>query len=74
MQKDPILRQRLEAAAHRRDSYLESEVRAGDRRPEETPQPQAAEDRQLPSDDRQAGQEEDGIPEVGDDDGEEIPF
>ena len=68
MEKDPILKQRLEAARERRDRYLVGEVARGST--QHAPVPQQRDEQELgPSSHRQ---EEDKIPEVPKDDGAEV--
>ena len=67
MMKDPILKQRLEAATDRKDRWFASEVEHGDKRrhedvkPPDPPEP--AEPQNL---------DEDGIPEINEEDGEDV--
>ena len=68
MDRDPILKQRLATAKERMDRYLASEVERGSTRPE----PEVRTRESAPVVPEATGPDEDGIPEVGEDDGEEI--
>ena len=68
MEKDLILKQRLEAARERRERYLEGEVARGSTRHAPVPQ-QRDEQEPGPSSNRQ---EDDNIPEGAEDDGAEV--
>ena len=73
MAKDPILKQRLEAAQDRRDRYVASEVERGDEH--RAGSEQAKESREATAGSvggEKRNFDDDGVPEVVEDDGDEI--
>lgn len=65
--KDPILKQRLEAATDRKDRWFASEVKQGDKRRHEDAKPS-----DPPVEAEPPNLDEDGIPEVNEEDGEDV--
>lgn len=76
MSQDPILRQRLDAAQERRDAFLASEVERNEAeastRRREDPKPEKSEVTESPMPAEPTNPENDGVPEVAEDDGEDL--
>ena len=73
MEKDSILPQRLASARERMDRYMESEVKSGDKNRKDPAQMGSpAEAEVKPAVDQGQRMDDDGIPEVVEEDGEEV--